>query len=778
MHQIRNVLFTIAVATALFAPPARGQTTNTTPQIGYVYPAGARQGATVEIVIGGQYLRGMKAVRISGAGIKAEIVRIARPIGNIQFDQRATLTKQMADALHARMEEAGIDAAIVKKMREQAQKRWDAAKKRSPEIEKARQLDHPILDGLAEMSVRELAHVRSYIFFPRQKVQPNRQLAETVLLKIVVDADAVPGDRELRMASKSGMTNAVVFQVGQMPEVTELEPNDRKGGPDPNRNPPLGRIKEAWKLMARTVHDVPALLNGQIMPGDIDRWAFRAKKGQKLVIDVDARQLVPYLADAVPGLFQATLTIHDSKGREVAFQDDFEFRPDPVLYFEAPEDGEYELEIRDSIYRGRQDFVYRIAIGEQPFVTHIFPLGGPQGALLSASVSGWNLTEKQLTLDTKPGDGWLRLATSRSGATVSNAVPYAVGTLPETMETASNNTPKAAQAVQMPMIVNGRIEKPGDVDVFSVKGKAGDEIVLEVMARQLGSPLDSLVRLMDKSGKVLAWNDDFVVKQTHLHVDKMGLVTHHADSYLKAKLPKDGTYYVQMSDVQRHGGDAYGYRLRISVPQPDFALRATPSSLFLRPGSQVPIAVYVLRQDGFDGAIEVKGPEGYAISGGRIPAGVSYARMTMTSTGESTGEPVALKLTGTADIAGQAVTRTAVGADNTMQASAPGPIRIPVGGSQKVEITSARGVTALKNTVLELNDPPTGLRLHDTVIEGKSLFFTLSVDKDVTESFSGNVIVATIREIMPKAREGAPPPRKRRWGAGYLPAVPIEIVAK
>ena len=32
-----------------------------------------------------------------------------------------------------------------------------------------------------------------------------------------------------------------------------------------------------------------------------------------------------------------------------------------------------------AIYRGREDFVYRITIGELPFVTSIFPLGGRAG---------------------------------------------------------------------------------------------------------------------------------------------------------------------------------------------------------------------------------------------------------------------------------------------------------------------------------------------------------------------------------------------------------------
>ena len=58
--------------------------------------------------------------------------------------------------------------------------------------------------------------------------------------------------------------------------------------------------------------------------------------------------------------------------------------------------------------------------------------------------------------------------------------------------------------------------------------------------------------------------------------------THHADSYLMVKLPADGTYYVHLGDTARNGGEEYAYRLRISPPQPDFALRVVPSSVALR----------------------------------------------------------------------------------------------------------------------------------------------------------------------------------------------------
>ena len=60
---------------------------------------------------------------------------------------------------------------------------------------------------------------------------------------------------------------------------------------------------------------------------------------------------------------------------EVAYDDDYRFKPDPVICYDVPKDGEYVFAIYDSIYRGREDFVYRITVGEQPFVTSIFPLG-------------------------------------------------------------------------------------------------------------------------------------------------------------------------------------------------------------------------------------------------------------------------------------------------------------------------------------------------------------------------------------------------------------------
>jgi hypothetical protein len=610
----------------------------------------------------------------------------------------------------------------------------------------------------------------------------------------------------------------MVFQVGSLPEIRELEPNNREA------YPALPNLLKVPNLPKEKPHELPVLFNGQVMPGDVDRFRFRARKGQQLVIETHARSLIPYLADAVPGWFQATLALYDAVGNEVAFADDYRFNPDPVLFYRIPRDGEYELEIRDSIYRGREDFVYRIAVSERPFAMQVFPLGGRAGVRTVASVAGWNLPMTRLPLDTQPGDDFIRQTAYHKGGfpqsgvpkQLSNPIAYAVDTLPESEESESNDTIEDAQQIDLPKIINGRIIRPGDVDVFQFKGRVGDEVVAEVYGRRLNSPLDSLLRLTDTSGNVLEWNDDHVLKDSHLHKNMMGLFTHHADSYLMAELPQDGTYYVHLADSQNHGGKAYSYRLRITAPRPDFALRVTPSNHSVRAGGIIPIYVHALRKDGFDGEIKVVLKDapmlsakaemgaGFKLNGGRIPAGRDHVRMTLTAPAKAPEKPVALQLEGRARISGQTVSRSVVPADDVMQAflyrhlvptqellvmvqkakwrappvtlAGPSPIRIPVGGTARVRFKT-RKRTALKEMRLELNEPPEGLTLHDVTVVPEGLAFQLKADKDTMQSgFADNLIVEAFREYTPKQKDGKPSNQKRRYSMGVFPAIPIEIV--
>ena len=142
-----------------------------------------------------------------------------------------------------------------------------------------------------------------------------------------------------------------------------------------------------------------------------------------------------------------------------------------------PRDGEYVFAIRDSLYRGREDFVYRITISELPFITSIFPLGGRVGAPATPEFKGWNVQGAELTsLPADAGPGLYSLAARRQGL-VSNRVPFALDTLPAIFEREPNDSVANAQKVTLPIIIDGRIDKPDDWDVFQFTGKSNDTVV-------------------------------------------------------------------------------------------------------------------------------------------------------------------------------------------------------------------------------------------------------------------------------------------------------------
>jgi hypothetical protein len=731
------------------APGTDAQPPNA-PHVGYVYPAGGQEGTTFAVQVGGRFLESAATVLVSGRGVRASVVGYRKPLTPQQL---ADLREQVQG-----LETRGSDPTAQQELQELRLRIGD--------------------------SVRRAA---------------NPVLAEVVALEVTIDKNAAPGPRFLRLATPRGVTNPLVFCVGQLPEVRD---QDVQGGlPDAEMAITLptvvnGRIVPGKGDRLRRLARQPT----QYMPGDVDRYRFTARKGQDLVAEVVARRLMPYLADAVPGWFQATLALYDASGREVAYNDDFHAQPDPVLHYRVPADGSYVVEVKDALYRGREDFVYRLVIGEVPFVTGIFPLGGRVGAKTTVEVSGWNLPAAHLTVDARGagvGTSWVSV---RSGELVSNRVSFAVDRLPEVMGHEPNGTPAAAQALTLPVIVNGRLQEPGDVDVFSLSGRTGDQVVAEVTARRLGSPLDSTLELTDAQGRRLAFNDD--------HDDPgAGLLAHQADSFLMATLPATGTYFLRLGDAARKGGPDYAYRLRVSAPRPDFQIQVAPSGINASAGTAVPITVSVARRDGFSGdvALSLEGaPAGFVLSGAVVPAGHDVARMTLTVPPlPARAEPVGVLVEGRAVIQGRTVVRRAVPADEMMQAFAskhfvpaeglrvavlarggvraparflgPQPVGVPVGGHVRVRVELPPGLRAFENIEFELSEPPEGVTLRDVAVRQDIADFSLLADAAKTPAgLRTNIIIGVSGERVPgpKQRDKA---TRRRLPLLTLPALSIEV---
>jgi len=65
-----------------------GQQTANEPHIGYLYPAGGQQGAVVQVMVGGQFLRGASEVHICGEGVRGSVIQYMPQLRNISGEQR------------------------------------------------------------------------------------------------------------------------------------------------------------------------------------------------------------------------------------------------------------------------------------------------------------------------------------------------------------------------------------------------------------------------------------------------------------------------------------------------------------------------------------------------------------------------------------------------------------------------------------------------------------------------------------------------------------------
>ncbi len=752
------------------------------PRISYVYPAGGRQGTTFLVTVGGQFLGSWKGgyhidvlqAHFSADGIEAEVVKDVEP-----------MTEQAANKLR----------------------------------KKAQDLSRNKPDAEAR---KEIARIKRLLTrYQSEQIVKQRYpaIGDTVTVRVTLADDAALGPREIRVETPRGISNPLRFFVGRLPEFQKPEPE-------------IVVDQRPYPPAPTTDITLPAVVNGQIIPrspemlrqrpdrftpGTADRYRFEARKGQKLVITVAARQLIPYLADAVPGWFQATLALYDAKGRQVAYDDDYRFHPDPVLLFTVPKDGQYVLEIKDAIYRGRPDFVYRITLGALPFITSIFPLGGPAGSATTVKLSGWNLPADTLTVDARdmtPGSHPLSMC---EGEIPSNTMPFSVDTLPECLEQEPNDSTPAAQTVTLPIIVNGRIDRPDDWDMFRFEGRAGQNLIAEVRARRLESPLDSVLEVFDAAGNRLTFNDD--------HEDKFdALRTHHADSLIHFTLPADGIYYVHLGDAQCHGGPEYAYRLRLSEPRPDFELRVAPSCIHAITWRLNPLAVYVLRKDGFNGKIALRfkdDPFGLALGGAIVQEGQDQIRLTLAIAQLLSADPIALCLEGRATINGKEVVHRAVPAEVMTQAffykhvvpandltlvpedrarfrkeearaAEEGrpltarrsfqpvmeilnaePVKIPAGGT--VEVHVRMGSRRKGQIQVDLSEPPEGITVDSASWTERDLTLVLRADAvKANPKLKGNLMANAFLQTTVTEKDGKT--REVRNLIGPLPALSFEVV--
>ena len=453
-----NMKHKIFFLTALFAVLPSGLFAA---HIGFMMPAGGQQGTSVEVIIGGQAFWNVDKAWISGKGVTVEKVQFVRGIPHPDGRQRRWI-QQMLRNYHQ-----GKKVEVPKPENTEGWRK------------------HDYFDRLFSLSDCEREILYRFLFVPYNSLQASPAIAGRVIVTFKIAPDAPVGEREFRLLGRDGkLSNPLKFFVGKVPEYRE----------DFFPFPPAVKTVPEFKI--------PGVINGQITPGETDSFRFAAKKGEKITFQLLGRFFNPFIGDGVPGHFQAVLEVVDQQKKVLAYADDHYFDPDPVLEFTVPADGEYTLRIRDAIYRGREDFVYRVNVFKGSLPAPVIKMKSIPAAEAASGPVAWPVTVK---------DSFL---------------------------------------------------KP-EYNSYQLALRKGEKLVAEIFSRRLGLPPDAWLKIMDKDGNILAHNDDTprLKAGTVLHnsADPYILFTAPADGIYTVAAGettlacgKDYIYFLRLDRPQKH----------------------------------------------------------------------------------------------------------------------------------------------------------------------------------------------------------------------------------
>jgi hypothetical protein len=533
---------------------------------------------------------------------------------------------------------------------------------------------------------------------------------------VVTVAGNVPvGTFDVRVRGKYGLSNPRVFELSNVKELNETEPNNESD--------------QATEIALTQV------VNGQINGNtDADYFRFTAQAGQRILLDCRARR--------IDSLLDPVLTIYDAAGRELMNNEGGRAR-EAFIDFTVPATGEYQVRITDAFYRGGAHYVYRLTIGPMPHIDYIFPPAGLAGSNSQYTLYGCNLPSGQPTEQSVDGRRLDKLTVNvalpadpassqpmnrrvdpeqafmdaveyrvQGSPMHSNPVCVGIATAPVVLEVESNNTAQQAQKLTPPCEVAGRFYPQRDNDWYSFDATQGDVWTIELISHRLGLPTDAQLVIqqvtVDDKGeeqvKVLPTEDDIGTR------NRAQFDTRTGDASYQFTAPVDGLYRVRVRDgfSALHNDPRLVYRLAVRQQQPDFRLVAVPQdpwgALVIRKGDRATIDVLAERRDGLSEPItlSVTGmPAGVTSSEVTLGPSMTVATLVLTAADNVTPTIANLQITGKASIAGRNVTRVArCGTTNTsMRMLAPNQRpqqSLPARVSREIILSVADGAAPFK----------------------------------------------------------------------------------
>jgi len=507
----------------------------------------------------------------------------------------------------------------------------------------------------------------------RPGATPNRIQIDVTLPKSIA-----PGMYQLRVANSKGISNPVVIAIDELTQIP----------------------------FASQISKLPAALHGSLVGSAVLQTAFTGKKGQRIVVDLEARRLGAAL--------DPVLELSDARHVQLAWSSgQAALSGDARLEAVLPADGSYTVDLRDMLYRAGYPNQFRLKIGTLQVADLVFPMGARRGTEASFELIGPSLTKNlQVNVNLLGAAGDLPAPLPSSAGFTGPAPRILVGDFPEVLKLESS--PGKLQEITAPAVIEGRLTRSQAEDRYRLLVKPGMRLRFDVQANRFGSPLDGVLSVRSEAGATLAESDD-----------QPDTVDPGLDFTVPAGV---NALIVVLRDLQGRGGPSFVYRLSATpVDHPDFTLTLFADRHLVPQAGAAVVRVRANRVN-YNGPIRLSLPglpKGVVVSGDEIPQGATDTLLSLSAPVDAYLSQFLTEIVGESTDASARIQRSALFPGVTATQSQPWlrrelgiavtepqPIRIawgnqdatiPIGASYPatLSLTRAKGITGPVRLVLE-----------------------------------------------------------------------------
>ncbi len=444
--------------------------------------------------------------------------------------------------------------------------------------------------------------------FSRKTYSPGQE----VWIQVEIAADAAQGAHSLRLLTEWGLSGPVTLVVSNR-KVAREQPN-------PHHDPDSAQMLE-----------LPANLNGRIgRNGEVDFYAFEVLENQELQFEVlvaggilsgspiHLRDPELILYQPSQGWFQGEARRLETRVESTIFLLPVEggiLRPRLRHRFSKP--GRYLVAVGSLAQKGGPGHNYQLRIapvgsssrhGQEHWTryrpAHAAPLVDWQERGFGREIHPGRRQQLRSRAFAEPdgnpattpvGEGTDQPDRSSAGPGDQTA-PLA--RYPSLVESEPDETPDSASAISLPVMLEGRIDAPGDLDHFRFSVQAGQRVAFEIQTVDRMFPeLSPWLEVLDASGKAVCSNVYRNVENNSAYWQR----------FLQSKtiftFEEAGDYILRLRDLtSRRGGNGFTYRVlvRPQVPHIGEVSLAGGDPINLVPGEARTLKLTLEREEGLD----------------------------------------------------------------------------------------------------------------------------------------------------------------------------------